>query len=71
MLGGHFADNDSDTAHLLQDFLELLGVSGVAVSAATIRGAEDAMAAGFDIVLAEEWTLVEASSSQTCDWDRD
>ncbi len=59
VLGGHFEDNDSDTADLLHDFLELLGVSGVTVSAATIRGAEGAMAAGFDIVLPEAWTLIE------------
>jgi indoleacetamide hydrolase len=59
VLGGHFEDNDGDTADLLRDFLELLAASGVTVSAATVRGAEDAMAAGFDIVLPESWTLVE------------
>jgi Asp-tRNA(Asn)/Glu-tRNA(Gln) amidotransferase A subunit family amidase len=59
VLGGHFEDYDSDTADLLHEFLESLGVSGVTVSAASIRGAEDAMAAGFDIVLPEAWTLLE------------
>ncbi len=59
VLGEYFEDNDSDTADLLRGFLELLTESGVTVSGATVQGAEDAMAAGFDIVLPESWRLIE------------
>lgn len=59
VLTDYFDETDSDTARLLNDFVELLAASGVVVSSAQVPGAEGAMAAGFDIVLPEAWTLVE------------
>lgn len=59
VLTDHFGDNDTATARLLSDFIELVAEAGAAVSPVTVRGAEDAMAAGFDIVLPEAWTQLD------------
>ena len=58
-LADYFNETDEDTAALLSDFVESLAASGAVVSSADVAGAEGAMAAGFDIVLPEAWTLVE------------
>jgi len=60
VLGGYFAVTDQQTGAMMRRFAGSLDAAGAAVREATVDGAEQAMAAGFDIVLPEAWTLVQA-----------
>jgi aspartyl-tRNA(Asn)/glutamyl-tRNA(Gln) amidotransferase subunit A len=59
VLGGYFDVTDAETASMLRRFVASLEAAGAATHGATVEGAEQAMAAGFDIVLPEAWTLVQ------------
>jgi Asp-tRNA(Asn)/Glu-tRNA(Gln) amidotransferase A subunit family amidase len=60
VLGGYFEVTDQETGAMMRRFAGALEAAGAAVREATVDGAERAMAAGFDIVLPEAWTLVQA-----------
>ena len=59
VLGGYFDVTDQETGAMMRRFAASLDAAGAAVHEATVDGAEQAMAAGFDIVLPEAWTLVQ------------
>jgi indoleacetamide hydrolase len=59
VLTDYFDDVDAATAGLLNEFVESLAVSGADLSRAAVKGAGEAMGAGFDIVLPEAWNLVQ------------
>jgi Asp-tRNA(Asn)/Glu-tRNA(Gln) amidotransferase A subunit family amidase len=64
VLGGHFGDSDPETGALLEAFAQPLARAGAELEEASVAGAEEAMAAGFDIVLPESWHLVQALLSR-------
>ena len=59
VLDGYFAVTDPETGAMMRRFAESLEAAGAKTREATVEGAEQAMAAGFDIVLPEAWTLVQ------------